>query len=69
MVCGCGKNANRPTRTTAKTPGVIRANVPPKTQQANVTPRKAPSISGLSVNRQAVNQQRQDAIKKSLGGK
>jgi|694.fasta_scaffold00614_13 hypothetical protein len=67
MGCGCGKNASRPTRAVAKTPGVIRANVPPRTQQANVTPRKPPSISGLSVNRAAVNKQRQEAIKKSLG--
>lgn len=70
MGCGCGKNANRPTRNTAaKIPGAIKSNVPSRAQQASVTPRNNLSVSGLSINRQAINKQRQDAIKKSLGGK
>lgn len=68
MGCGCGKNASRPTRTTAaKIPNAARPSTPPRTQQANVTPRTNLSVSGLAVKRQVVNNQRQDAIKKSLG--
>ena len=72
MGCGCGKNANRPTGTPAKIPGIVRqnsTNVPPARSQAlNVTPRNTTSVSGLAMNRQAVQNARQEAIKKSLGG-
>lgn len=70
MGCGCGKNANRPTGATqAKIPGIIRQNVSPRTQTSNVTPRNTTSVSGLSMNRDAVQKARQEAIRKSLGGK
>ena len=70
MGCGCGKNANRTTSTNrqpAKVPGVVRSNVPPRTQNVNVTPRINPSASGLAMNRQAVEKARQEAIKRSIG--
>lgn len=68
MGCGCGKNANRPTGSNqAKVPGIVRQNVPPRTQTTNVTPRNTTSVSGLAMNRQAVQKARQEAIRKSLG--
>lgn len=69
MGCGCGKNASRPTNNQpAKVPAVVRAPTPsPRTQTANVTPRPVSSVSGLAMNRQAINQARQEAIRKSLG--
>jgi hypothetical protein len=70
MGCGCGKKAaSRQTNTQAKVPGVVRSNVPPRTQPANITPRTNPSVSGLAMNRQAINKTRQEAIRKSLGGR
>ena len=70
MGCGCSKNASRVTRTQAITPKIVQ-NTPPRSSQivgpSNLTPRASQSVSGLNVNRNAVNQIRQDAIKKALG--
>jgi hypothetical protein len=69
MGCGCSKNAGRVTRTQATTPKIVQ-NTPRPSQivgPSNLTPRASQSVSGLNVNRNAVNQIRQDAIKKALG--
>lgn len=74
MGCGCGKNASRPTSTNnspARIPGAVRSapvSPPPRTQTANVTPRPNVSASGLSVYRKAVEDAKQEAIRRSLGG-
>lgn len=70
MGCGCSKNASRVTRTPAITPKIVQNTPRPSSQivsPSNLTPRASQSVSGLNINRNAVNQIRQDAIKKALG--
>jgi hypothetical protein len=71
MGCGCSKNAGRVTRTqSATTPRIVQNTPRPSSQivsPSNLTPRASQSVSGLNVNRNAVNQIRQDAIKRALG--
>lgn len=69
MGCGCSKNANRVTRAPANIPKIVQ-NTPRSSKivnPSNLTPRASQSASGLNINRNAVNQIRQDAIKKALG--
>ena len=67
MGCGCGKNANRNTRSSAIVPNVTQANGNVVNTQ-NLNPRtNAQSPAGLSLDKREVEKIRQEAIKKALG--
>ena len=70
MGCGCSKKAGRVTRPAPVTTPRAVQNTPKPSQivsPSNLVPRASRSVSGLNINRNAVNQIRQDAIKKALG--
>ena len=68
MGCGCGKNANRNTRSSAIVPNVTQANGSiVNTQNLNPRAASAQSPAGLSLDKREVEKIRQEAIKKALG--